>query len=200
MALSGLAFPEDAFRAGQRELAEAVYRTAVHGRCLLAQAPTGIGKTVGTLFPMLRALPLQGIDKLAYLTCKGTGRITALEALGKLRSGIAGRSLRVLTLVPKDEGCEHPDKACHGDACPLARGFDDCLPAAREEAVGLGWSRPPPCWLKPVRTSRNGGRSRAWPPRRGRTSWRDSGPAARVWVLRSWGASSPRAWTCRARC
>jgi DNA excision repair protein ERCC-2 len=137
--LTGLAFPEDAFRAGQRELAEAVYRTAARGRCLLAQAPTGIGKTVGTLFPLLRALPAHGIDKVAYLTCKGTGRITALEALGKLRSGLAGRSLRVLTLVPKDEGCEHPEKACHGDACPLARGFYDRLPAAREEAVALGW-------------------------------------------------------------
>jgi Rad3-related DNA helicase len=138
-ALTGLAFPEGAFRAGQRALAEAVYRTATHGRSLLAQAPTGIGKTVGTLFPTLRAMPAQGIDKLAYLTCKGTGRITALEALGKLRAGISGRSLRVLTLVPKDEGCEHPDKACHGDACPLARGFYDRLPAARDEAVGLGW-------------------------------------------------------------
>ncbi len=138
-ALTGLAFPEGAFRAGQRDLAEAVYRTAFRGGRLLAQAPTGIGKTVGTLFPSLRAVPAQGIDKLAYLTCKGTGRITALEALGKLRSGIASRSLRVLTLMPKDEGCEHPDKACHGDACPLARGFYDRLPAARGEAVGLGW-------------------------------------------------------------
>jgi DNA excision repair protein ERCC-2 len=58
-----------------------VYRTAAQGRCLLAQAPTGIGKTVGTLFPLLRAVPGTGIDKLAYLTCKGTGRLTALEAL-----------------------------------------------------------------------------------------------------------------------
>ncbi len=40
-ALTELAFPEDAFRAGQRDLAEAVYRTAANGRCLLAQAPTG---------------------------------------------------------------------------------------------------------------------------------------------------------------
>ncbi len=138
-ALQALAFPQAAFRAGQRDLAEAVYRTAAHGRSLLAQAPTGIGKTVGTLFPLLRAMPLHGIDKLAYLTCKGTGRLTALEALGDLRSGTAGRALRVQTLVPKDEGCEHPDKACHGDACPLASGFYDRLPAARQEAVALGW-------------------------------------------------------------
>ena len=138
-ALRELAFPQAPFRAGQRDLAEAVYRTAANGHCLLAQAPTGIGKTVGTLFPLLRAMPLHRIDKLAYLTCKGTGRLTALEALGDLRAGVAGRALRVLTMVPKDEGCEHPDKACHGDACPLARGFYDRLPAARREAVALGW-------------------------------------------------------------
>ena len=138
-ALQALAFPEPAFRAGQRDLAEAVYRAATHGRCLLAQAPTGIGKTVGTLFPLLRAMPVQGIDKLAFLTCKGTGRLTALDALGDLRAGTAGRSLRVLVMVPKDEGCEHPDKACHGDACALARGFHDRLPAARQDAADLGW-------------------------------------------------------------
>lgn len=141
-ALRQLAFPEQEFRAGQRDLAEAVYRTAANGRCLLAQAPTGIGKTVGTLFPVLRAMPLHGIDKVAYLTCKGTGRLTALEALGDLRSGTAGQSLRVLTMVPKDEACEHPDKACHADACPLAIGFYDRLPAARQEAVTLGWLDP----------------------------------------------------------
>lgn len=138
-ALKALAFPEPAFRAGQRDLAEAVYRTAANGRCLLAQAPTGIGKTVGTLFPLLRAMPLHDIDKVAYLTCKGTGRLTALEALSDLRAQASGQTLRVLTMVPKDEGCEHPDKACHGDACPLASGFYDRLPAARQEAVALGW-------------------------------------------------------------
>ncbi len=138
-ALTALAFPQASFRAGQRDLAEAVYRSAASGRCLLAQAPTGIGKTVGTLFPLLRAMPGQGIDKIAYLTCKGTGRLTALDALSGLRAGTAGRALRVLTMVPRDEGCEHPDKACHGDACPLARGFYDRLPAARDESVALGW-------------------------------------------------------------
>jgi DNA excision repair protein ERCC-2 len=138
-ALKGLAFPQESFRTGQRELAEAVYRTAASGRCLLAQAPTGIGKTMGTLFPLLRAMPAHGIDKLAYLTCKGTGRITALEALGSLRCAATGQSLRVLTIVSKDEGCEHSDRACHGDACPLASGFYDRLPAARQDAVDLGW-------------------------------------------------------------
>ena len=138
-ALAALSFPKGTFRAGQRDLASAVYRAAVGGRCLLAQAPTGIGKTVGTLFPLLRAMPSQGIDKLAYLTCKGTGRLPAMEALESLRAGTAGKALRVLAIVPKEQGCEHPDKACHADACPLARGFYERLGGARQEAVAHGW-------------------------------------------------------------
>lgn len=138
-ALTQLAFPPGAFRSGQRQLAEAVYRAAVSGRSLLAQAPTGIGKTVGTLFPLLRAMPGQGIDKIAYLTCKGTGRLPALQALESLRAGTVGQALRVLAMVPKEQACEHPDKTCHGDSCPLARGFYDRLPGARSEAVAHGW-------------------------------------------------------------
>ncbi len=140
--LSALPFPPGDFRPGQRGLAQAVYRAALNGRCLLAQAPTGIGKTIGTLYPLLRAMPARQLDKIGYLTCKGTGRITALDALERLRESTPGRALRVLTLVAKDQACEHPDKACHGDACPLARGFYDRLPAARAEAVGAGWLDP----------------------------------------------------------
>lgn len=138
-ALRSLAFPPGEFRPGQRELAEAVFRAAASGRCLLAQAPTGIGKTLGTLYPMLRAMPLHGLDKLAYLTCKGTGRLVALEALQALRELAEGRALRVLTLVAREQACEHPDKACHGQSCPLARGFHDRLDAARADAVQAGW-------------------------------------------------------------
>ncbi len=138
-ALPSLPFPLAHLRPGQRVLAEAVYRSALHRRCLLAQAPTGIGKTLGTLFPLLRAMPGQGIDKIAFLTCKGTGRITAMDTLSALRAATPGRALRVLAVVPQHQGCENPDLACHPDACPLARGFYDRLPAARQQAVAAGW-------------------------------------------------------------
>ena len=137
--LAALPFPLGELRPGQRLLAEAVYRVAANGRCLLAQAPTGIGKTLGTLYPLLRAMPGRQLDKIGYMTCKGTGRITALEALHALREHTPGRALRVMTLVAKEQACEHPTLACHGDACPLASGFYDKLPAARAEAVAAGW-------------------------------------------------------------
>src|SRR5450830_1653183 len=122
------------FRTGQRPLAEAVYKAARSGRCLLAQAPTGIGKTVGTLFPQLKAAPGQQLDKLFFLSAKTSGRPLALAALRRL-GGATGWPLRVLELVARDKACEHPDRACHGESCPLAQGFYDRLPAARRAAL-----------------------------------------------------------------
>jgi DNA excision repair protein ERCC-2 len=99
---------------------------------LLAQAPTGIGKTLGSLFPLLKAWPAAQLDKIFFLTAKSSGRQLALDALTTL-----GRDtpLRVLELTARDKACEHPDKACHGESCPLARGFYDRLPAARQTAL-----------------------------------------------------------------
>jgi Rad3-related DNA helicase len=135
--LAALRFPHAAFRTGQRELAEAVYKSAVQGRCLMAQAPTGIGKTLGTLFPVLKALPGQQLDKVFFLAAKGPGRQLALDAAQQLQGqGHEGKPvLRVLEIVARDKACEHPDKACHGDSCPLAKGFYDRLPAARAAAL-----------------------------------------------------------------
>ena len=161
-ALAAAAFPMAAFRTGQRQLAVAVYRTARSGgggRCLMAQAPTGIGKTLGTIFPMLKAMAghgaasasstCNGLDKLFFLTAKGTGHGLALHALEHMQTALAQgqhEPLRVLQMRARDTSCEHPDKACHGESCPLAQGFFDRLPAARAEAVALSASAEPVLW------------------------------------------------------
>lgn len=137
-ALTALRFPHSSFRQGQRQLAEAVYRAARDGRCLIAQAPTGIGKTIGTLFPLLKACPSQELDKIFFLTAKTSGRGLALDALKLIKEGEAALPLRVLELTARDKACEHPEKACHGESCPLARGFYDRLPKARAAALKTG--------------------------------------------------------------
>ena len=138
-ALSELRFPHAGFRPGQRQLAEGIYRANAGKRCLLAQAPTGIGKTVGSLFPVLKAMPQQGIDKAFFLAAKTPGRQLALHAAASLGAGASPAAgwlpLRVLELTARDKLCEHPDKACHGESCPLAKGFYDRLPAARADAA-----------------------------------------------------------------
>jgi DNA excision repair protein ERCC-2 len=137
-ALSALDFPFPSFRTGQRELAADVYRANTRARNLLAQAPTGIGKTMATVFASLRAAPGQGTDRLLFLTARTTGRQLALDALQRLGAP-RQLPLRVLERVARDKACEHPDKACHGESCPLAHGFYDRLPAAREAAAQTAW-------------------------------------------------------------
>ncbi|MDB6088662.1 MAG: ATP-dependent helicase [Gammaproteobacteria bacterium] len=134
-ALEALQFPFPDFHSGQRELAESAYRTVRRGGALLAQAPTGIGKTVGTIFPALKAMPAAGLDRLFYLSAKTPGRRLALDALARIEGSPPQRSLRVLELVAREKACENPDKECFGESCPLARGFYERLPAARAEAV-----------------------------------------------------------------
>lgn len=132
-ALSQLRFPHAGFRPGQRQLAEAVFKANASRRCLLAQAPTGIGKTIGSLFPVLKAAPRHGLDKVFFLAAKTPGRQLALDAAATLCAD--GLPLRVVELAARDKACEHPDKACHGQSCPLAKGFYDRLPGARSAAL-----------------------------------------------------------------
>ena len=137
-ALTRLRFPHAEFRAGQRDLAKAVFNAARLGRSLLAQAPTGLGKTVATLFPMLKACPGQELDKVFFLTAKGSGRALAFGALDTIRQTAPELPLRVMELVAREKSCEHPDKVCHGESCPLAKGFYDRLPQARSAAMSEG--------------------------------------------------------------
>ncbi|SDA57264.1 Rad3-related DNA helicase [Pseudomonas sp. NFACC15-1] len=129
-----LVFPHAGFRPGQRHLAESVFKAISTGRCLMAQAPTGIGKTVGTLFPMLKALAPQQLDKVYFLTAKTPGRKLALDAARVITHSAPSMPLRVLEMIARDKACEYPDNACHGESCPLARGFYDRLPGARAAA------------------------------------------------------------------
>ncbi|MGV7211428.1 helicase C-terminal domain-containing protein [Oxalobacteraceae bacterium A2-2] len=133
--LKAMRFPLPDFRPGQRQLAEAMYKASTRGCCLLAQAPTGIGKTVGSLFPMLKACAEHRVDKVFFLAAKTSGRQMALDAVDLIRGGAPDLPLRTLELAARATACEHPDKACHGDSCPLARGFYDRLPAARAAAL-----------------------------------------------------------------
>ncbi|ANN66038.1 ATP-dependent DNA helicase [Bordetella bronchialis] len=133
-AMAALRFPHGEFRAGQRELATATFRAARDGHCVMAQAPTGIGKTMATVFPMLKACA-GTLDKVFFLCAKTAGRQLALDALDRVRRDAPALPLRTLELVAREQACEHPGKACHGDSCPLARGFHDRLPQARETAL-----------------------------------------------------------------
>lgn len=130
--LESLPFPFDGYREGQRELARSVYRGIRDGQNLFIEAPTGLGKTLATLFPAVKSLPLLGDGQIFYLTAKTPGRIAAQHALEKLRN--SGACIRSVMLTAKKKICfsENPS-GCDVRVCPFAVGyFDRIKPAVRE--------------------------------------------------------------------
>ena len=111
------------YREGQKELASAVYRTIWHGKKLFIQAPTGVGKTLSTVFPAVQAVGQELGDKIFYLTAKTITRTVAEEAFSLLKK--QGLHYKVLTLTAKEKicFCEEPD--CNPEKCPYARGHFD---------------------------------------------------------------------------
>ena len=104
--------------------------------------PAGAGadrhrQNAGHLVSAAQGRAEAGLDKLFFLAAKGPGRALALQALDTLNAQPAAPGLRVLELQARDKLCEHPDKACHGESCPLARGYDR-LPRARAGALAHG--------------------------------------------------------------
>lgn len=126
----GLAFPFTDYRAGQRAFAVGVYRAIADGVNLFAQAPTGIGKTVATLFPALKALGGGLVAKIFYLTAKTVGRNVAEDTL-KTLAGI-GLRCKVLTLTAKEKICFLDTPDCRPEGCEYARGYFDRVKEALE--------------------------------------------------------------------
>lgn len=129
-----LAFPYNSYRRGQRELSIAVYRTAVSGENLFCEAPTGIGKTMSTLFPAIKAMGEGNSDKIFYFTAKTITRQVAEDALDEMRrKGLAARSV---TITAKDKICFLDERKCEPDHCQFARGYYDRLNEALFDILG----------------------------------------------------------------
>ncbi|MRN54173.1 ATP-dependent DNA helicase [Paenibacillus monticola] len=123
-----LSFPFPAYRQGQRHLAGAVYKTVSEGVSLFAQAPTGIGKTMSTLFPVIKAMGEGQVRGLFYLTAKTVTRLAAQEAISQLLA--QGLQLHVITLTAKDKACFREEGLCSKAACPFTDGYYDRINGA----------------------------------------------------------------------
>lgn len=137
--MRALTFPFPAYRAGQRELAQEIYLAIRDKRMVLAQAPTGTGKTMAALFPALKGIGEGLVERIFYLTARTTARAAAVDALRRLPQG----SLRAIVLYAREVLCpqaaesapQAPD--CAPEVCPRARGYFDRLPAALQAARGI---------------------------------------------------------------
>jgi DNA excision repair protein ERCC-2 len=127
-----LSFPFEKYRPGQRRMALEIYRTIENQGQFIAEAPTGIGKTMAAVFPAVKAIGNGLTEKFFYLTAKTTGRTVAQNALEDLRE--KGLRFKSLTLTAKDKICFCPESACNGEECEYARGYYDRINQAVEKA------------------------------------------------------------------
>lgn len=116
-----LKFPFQEYRQGQRKLAGAVYKTIGESKTLFAYAPTGIGKTISTIFPALKAMGENQLTKVIYVTAKTIARESAEDTYAVLVK--QGLKAKVVTITAKDKICFHEEETCNPNECPFAQGY-----------------------------------------------------------------------------
>lgn len=129
------------YREGQRDLVASVYRTILRKKKLFIQAPTGVGKTMATVFPAVRAVGEGLGEKIFYLTAKTIMRTVAEQAFSLLKE--KGLLYKTITLTAKEKICFCEEAECNPDACPYAKGhFDRVNDAVFDLITHSGdWSR-----------------------------------------------------------
>ena len=120
--VKGIEFPFP-YRKGQRDLAVSVYRTILRKKKLFIQAPTGVGKTISTVFPAVKAVGEELGEKIFYLTAKTITRTVAEQAFETLRK--QNLKFKVITLTAKEKICFCEETSCNPDDCPYAKGHFD---------------------------------------------------------------------------
>ena len=121
--IKSLKFPFKNFRKGQRELSVAVYNTIDDKNKLFVEAPTGIGKSISTIFPTIKAMGEDKIDKAFYLVARSTGKNAAKDALEKLLN--KKLKVKITIVTAKDKICLNDKVSCNPKDCPYAKGHFD---------------------------------------------------------------------------
>ena len=111
------------YREGQKELVTYVYQTIYHKKKLFLEAPTGVGKTISTVFPAIKAMSKGMGEKLFYLTAKTITRTVADDTFAMLRE--RGLRFKSVILTAKEKICFMEKAECNPENCPYAKGHFD---------------------------------------------------------------------------
>ncbi len=121
--IHSLTFPFP-YREGQKDLAACVYKTIEHNKKIFIQAPTGVGKTISTVFPSIKAMGEELADRMFYLTAKTITRTVAQECFDLLSR--QNLSFKYLTITAKEKLCFLEGRPeCNPSSCPYAKGHYD---------------------------------------------------------------------------
>ncbi|CAG0948844.1 putative ATP-dependent DNA helicase YoaA [Burkholderiales bacterium] len=117
---AGFPFPFENPRSGQIELMEAIEEGMTEESPMLIQAPTGLGKTVGVLYPVLREALSRG-QKVVYVTPKNSQHSVAEDAVARFQE--TGARVKSLTVTAKGKICFKDEPLCNPEYCEYARDY-----------------------------------------------------------------------------
>ncbi len=117
---AGFSFPFAVPRPGQTGIIRTIEEAMKEGRPLLMQAPTGMGKTVGVLYPVMKDALGRG-QRAVYVTPKNSQHSVAEAACE--RFGEAGSKIRSLTITAKRKICFKNEPLCDPGFCEFARDY-----------------------------------------------------------------------------
>lgn len=123
-------FPFSGYRKGQKRLMSSTYKAIENKKILFSRAPTGIGKTIATLFPAIKAYGNDKCEKIFYLTAKTIGKEVVVSTLQLLQE--QGLRVKRVVITAKDKICLNSERNCNPDACIYAKGHYDRVNAAIE--------------------------------------------------------------------
>ena len=157
-------FPYPQMRRAQADMIRECWRDLRRGQTVFAQAPTGIGKTISTLYPAVRCWGEGRLDKIFYLTAKSSTRREAVSALERLQA--AGTPVRGCVIASREAAClcdaakadakagGRLSRHCHPDACPYAKGYYDRVDGVMEGMLSAGGVFTPTAIRDAARTGR----------------------------------------------
>lgn len=119
--IKGLDFPFKSYRKGQRQLAINCYSSIKQKGILFIQAPTGIGKTISTIFPSVKSIGEGRGEKIVYLTAKTITRSVAEDGFIRLINN--GLNFKVVTITAKEKMCLNNEVKCNPDDCIYAKDY-----------------------------------------------------------------------------
>ncbi len=138
-------FPYTGMREAQQDMIRECWRDIRAGKTLFAEAPTGIGKTIATLYPAVRCFGEGKCDKIFYLTAKNATRREAFAAVGKLNE--AATPIRACVITAREGACiceaaktggRRLSTYCNPDTCPYAKGYFDRVEAVIRDLLDSG--------------------------------------------------------------
>ncbi len=120
--IENMTFPFE-YRKGQKSIMGMVYNHIKDEELLFIQAPTGVGKTISTIYPSLKALNDFSLSKIFYVTAKTITKKVAKDTFFTLSE--QGNRLKMLEITARDKICPLEDRQCDAVHCEYAKGHYD---------------------------------------------------------------------------